>query len=337
MSNLHNNIINNSVNTTQLNYNVLDKAITREIKCLDQGWVKLVGVMPENVPVNYGVESNVIKSARTSTGNELKNIADDKGLIKYLYRHQHTSCFESVEFQFIIKCPKFVGTHFIRHRTANVNEFSARYAEVPDELYSVTSTENGLRTQNKINKQSSEVVLDVSNESNAEIVNTMLEAEELSKKQIDLYHRLIKQGVAKEIARSYLPQAMYTVINFKIDLHNFLKMIRLRMAPEAQYETRVFAIAMFELVKPLCPWITECFNNYTWNSTSLSRDECNSIAQQSLKLISTENNNIVKTSALEQKEYTEKLKKLNLLKMFEDLKVKENELSTAEITPTKTE
>lgn len=286
---------------------------TTTISCLDDGFVRLVDCYPRYVPVDSvgprTLEFRIVESARISTGQNLKSRDADNQLLNYLYRHSHTSPFESVKFTFHLRVPKFVRTHFIRHRTANVNEFSQRYAEIKDDAFyrpskcpemwkvsSETGTEM-IRTQSSVNKQGSS-----SGSGNLEIIQAELEKmESLLDQCFQQYHRLLELGLPRELARFGLPDATYTEMYYTIDLHNLLKMLKLRADRDhAQLETAVYAEAMLELITPLVPEVIKLFENHR-HGMYLSRDEVEAIHTDS---------ELKSESKSEVREFQDKLKKL---------------------------
>jgi thymidylate synthase (FAD) len=167
-----------------------------------------------------------------------------------------------VEFMFEISCPQFVATQLHRHRTANINEQSQRYMEVDDVFYCPS---NDIRKQSKSNKQGSDDDKDFHNN----MFQTMKDVEDLiTDSVLPSYHNLVKLGVAKEIARAYLPRALYTKMVYKMDANNLLKFLRLRCAPDAQKETRVYANAMKNLVRPYIPTLIDCLED-SMNSVTI--------------------------------------------------------------------
>jgi len=244
---------------SQETYDIYESLACKSIEVLDHGNVRLVDVMPRIVPVDRTCECSIVQSARVSTGRGLKNHEDDKKLIRYLYLHQHTSPFESVKFTFHIRAPIAVRTHFIRHRTANVNEFSQRYAPLDtvstkDDWFYKPS--RSLRSQSVVNKQGSGGQL-----TDDETVELAEEGERLCEQIYNVYEALLKKGVAREVARMYLPLATYTEFYFTMDLHNLLKFLYLRDDIHTQEETRVFASAMRELITPLVPTVIDVFES----------------------------------------------------------------------------
>jgi len=226
-----------------------------QINVLDKGFVRLVDHM--------GSDSAIVQAARVSYGEGTKTINEDRGLIRYLLRHKHTSPLEMVEFKFHLKMPIFVARQHIRHRTANINEMSARYSVMPEEFY-LPST---IRGQSDKNKQCSEGVLDNSHFS-AILAESSYEA-------YNDYEDAIENGVTREQARMILPINLYTEMYWKIDLHNLLHYIRLRNHSHAQEEIRVYAEAMLNLIKPIVPLTVEAFEDYVVNARTFSRQEMN--------------------------------------------------------------
>jgi thymidylate synthase (FAD) len=240
-------------------YDIFESLKTKSINVLDHGRVQLIDVMPRIVPLERTCEYSIVQSARVSTGRGLKSIDEDNRLIRYLYLHQHTSPFESVKFTFHIRAPIAVRTHFIRHRTANVNEFSQRYAPLEtvsnDENWFYKAS-NSLRSQSVVNKQGSGGELN-----DDETVKIAQEGERLCNDLLKVYENLLQHGVAREVARMYLPLSTYTEFYFTMDLHNLLKFLWLRDDKHTQEETRVFATAMRQLITPLVPNVIEVFES----------------------------------------------------------------------------
>lgn len=275
---------------------------TQYIKCLENGFVRLVDCMPRLIPEGRTLEVSVVMSARISTAGGLKEKAIDDNLVRYLYRNQHTSPFESVKFTFHIRCPIFVRTHLIRHRTANINEFSQRYSEIKDGDY-YSPQEMGIRLQSKTNKQSS--VPSNDDEIKQQLSEKCSQAENYLDTLFDLYDEMIGLGMSRETARFCLPNATYTELFFTMDLHNLIKFFRLRLDEHTQAETVVFARAMRDLIRPLVPVAMECLEKYTLNSITLSADEIEAIRNGKKELTGT-------ISESEKRDYMKKLEKLGL-------------------------
>jgi thymidylate synthase (FAD) len=236
-----------------------DALLGKRIDCLDKGFVRLIDVM--------GDDAAIVQAARVSYGSGTKKVLEDRGLIRYLLRHAHTTPFEMVEFKFHVKLPIFVARQWIRHRTANVNEYSGRYSEMKDEFY--TPNPNDIRPQSVLNKQGrSEETLPDGIAEQAAIAFKAGQDEAYAQ-----YQEFLEQGIAREIARINLPVSNYTEWYWKIDLHNLFHFLRLRIDSHAQYEIRVFAEAIAELVKPFVPHAWEAFEDYVLNAHRMTAPE----------------------------------------------------------------
>lgn len=236
-----------------------DALLGKRIDCLDKGFVRLIDVM--------GDDAAIVQAARVSYGSGTKKVLEDRGLIRYLLRHAHTTPFEMVEFKFHVKLPIFVARQWIRHRTANVNEYSGRYSEMKDEFY--TPNPQDIRPQSVLNKQgrSEDTLPDGMAEQAA---NAFKAGQDEAYSQ---YQEFLEQGIAREIARINLPVSNYTEWYWKIDLHNLFHFLRLRIDSHAQYEIRVFAEAIAELVKPFVPHAWEAFEDYVLNAHRMTAPE----------------------------------------------------------------
>jgi len=233
--------------------------IGKEIPCLDKGFVRLIDVM--------GDDAAIVQAARVSYGSGTKKVHEDRGLIRYLLRHAHTTPFEMVEFKFHVKLPIFVARQWIRHRTANVNEYSGRYSEMKDEFY--VPAPDQIRAQSTSNKQGR--AEDAFAPEESERIRTMM-----SDTQDSLYaeyQELLGTNLAREIARINLPVSNYTEWYWKIDLHNLFHFLRLRMDAHAQYEIRVYGEAMAEIAKAVVPAAWEAFEDYMLHARRFSRKE----------------------------------------------------------------
>jgi thymidylate synthase (FAD) len=228
------------------------------IKCLDKGFVRLVDSM--------GGDGAIVQAARVSYGKGTSKMSQDRGLIRYLMRHRHTTPFEMVEFKFHCKMPIFVARQWVRHRTANINEYSLRYSEARDEFY-YPELEN-IQFQSSLNKQGR------SGEVPPELKQKVLDYfKENSERSFALYQELNKAGVARELARSLLPVNIYTEWYWKNDLHNLLHFIGLRSDSHAQYEIRVFSDAMAHYVKEKAPFAWEAYQDYVVHGMRFSKIE----------------------------------------------------------------
>lgn len=212
---------------------------------LGHGFVRLVDVM--------GTDSSIVQAARVSYGAGTKTPSSDRSLIRYLLRNRHTSPFEMVELKFHIKLPIFVARQWVRHRTASINEVSARYSEMPNEMYIPTQWKH----QSTSNKQGSgDSVCPTLNARATERV------EKLFRQAFSTYSDLLASGIAREQARIVLPTALFTEWYWKIDLHNLLHFLRLRLDSHAQYEIRVYAEQIYAMVKERFPVSAEAFEDY---------------------------------------------------------------------------
>lgn len=237
-------------------YDVMLNLPAYEIKCLDLGFVELVDVMPRLVPEDQKTaDYAIVQAARVSYGNGTKSVNEDRGLIRYLMRHVHTTPFEMIEFKFHCKMPIFVARQWIRHRTANVNEYSGRYSVMKEEFY--YPDEDNLRLQSKTNKQGGDDKID--NLTASEFLNYL---HNLCADSYEKYTDYLDKGIAREQARMILPLNLYTEWYWKIDLHNLFHFLGLRCDSHAQWEIRVFAEAMLALIKPIVPMAVEAWNDY---------------------------------------------------------------------------
>ncbi len=241
-----------------------------EVKIHEHGLVALCDVMPRLVPEGKTADFAIVQAARVSYGEGTKQVSEDRGLIRYLARHRHTTPFEMVEFKFHHVMPIFVARQWIRHRTANVNEYSARYSVVKDRFY--RPSVEGVRQQSKINRQGGEGPADVST---AEDFLRYLEETEAA--QYAGYEKAMEGGIARELARVGLPLSIYTEWYWKIDLHNLFHFLSLRMDAHAQKEIRDYADATFALIQPIVPVACEAFLDYRLRAMNLTRLEIESI------------------------------------------------------------
>ncbi len=235
------------------------------IKCLDKGFVRLVDSM--------GGDDAIVQAARVSYGQGTSKVSQDRGLIRYLMRHRHTTPFEMVEFKFHCKMPIFVARQWVRHRTANINEYSLRYSEARDEFY--YPEPEHIQFQSALNKQGR------SGEVPAGLKQKVLDYfKENSERSFALYQELNEAGVARELARSLLPVNIYTEWYWKNDLHNLLHFIGLRSDSHAQYEIRVFSDAMAHYVKEKAPFAWEAYQDYVVHGMRFSKIEQNLLEKQ---------------------------------------------------------
>ena len=237
-------------------YDVMENVPEKTIKCLDKGFVTLVDVMPRLVPDDRKTaDFAIVQAARVSYGDGTKTLNEDRGLIRYLLRHSHTTPFEMVEFKFHCKMPIFIARQWIRHRTANVNEYSGRYSVMKDEFY-IPDMDN-IRQQSKTNKQGGDQQMTtVDAQAFMDIINEQCD------KAYSTYQEYIEKGVAREQSRMILPVNNYTEWYWKIDLHNLFHFLGLRCDAHAQWEIRVFAEVMLKLIEPIVPFAVEAWNDY---------------------------------------------------------------------------
>ena len=250
----------------------LEAVLYKPIEVLDHGFIRVIDYM--------GDDSSIVQSARVSYGKGTKKISNDKGLIKYLMRHRHSPPFEMCEIKFHIKLPIFIARQWIRHRTANVNEYSARYSILDKEFY-IPSAEN-LAAQSAINNQGRGDAL-----TDDEASNVIQILKKDAEQTYSNYETLLnessegniidesKSGIARELARMNLTLNTYTQWYWKIDLNNLLHFLALRADDHAQYEIRVYADAMLDIVKKWVPLTYEAFEDYRIGGTELSAKEVN--------------------------------------------------------------
>ena len=228
------------------------------IKCLDKGFVRLVDSM--------GGDDAIVQAARVSYGKGTSKVSQDRGLIRYLMRHRHTTPFEMVEFKFHCKMPIFVARQWVRHRTANINEYSLRYSEARDEFYYPDPTQ--IQYQSALNKQGR------AGKVPKKLTDKVLQYfKKISERSFDMYQELNEAGLARELIRAILPLNLYTEWYWKNDLHNLLHFIGLRSDSHAQYEIRVYSDAMAESVKKTAPHAWESYQDYVVKGMRFSRIE----------------------------------------------------------------
>ncbi len=226
---------------------------------LDHGFVRVVDYM--------GDDSAIVQAARVSYGAGTKHVQSDAGLIRYLMRHWHSTPFEMCEIKLHVKLPVFVARQWIRHRTANVNEYSARYSILDREFY--IPEPDALAAQSVVNNQGRGETLQGEE---AERVLRMLKQD--SDRAYDHYEEMLSQdgqaGLARELARMNLPANVYTQWYWKVDLHNLFHFLRLRADAHAQYEIRVYADAICEMVKDWVPAAYSAFEDYRMGGVQIS-------------------------------------------------------------------
>lgn len=244
----------------------IEAIIGVENKVLDKGFISVVDYM--------GCDSSIVDAARVSYGSGTKKSRDNAKLIEYLLRNSHMSPFEMCEIKFHVKLPLFVARQWVRHRTANVNEQSARYSIVENEFY----VPHDFKTQSKINHQASDKSL------GDEFYNSKInEFVQHCNNSFELYNSLISSGVSREISRMILPVNVYTQWYWKIDLRNLLNFVTLRISDNAQYEIREYAKVILEILRKWVPITTDAFEKYHINTVSLYSDSI-SMIKDSIKL-----------------------------------------------------
>jgi len=245
----------------------LEEILFQPLPVLDHGFVRVIDYM--------GDDAAVVQAARVSYGRGTRKVSEDAGLIRYLMRHRHTTPFEMAEIKFHVKLPIFVARQWIRHRTANVNEYSARYSVLDREFYIPAPAQ--LAAQSAINRQGRGEVLEGAE---AERVLGLLRAD--AQTCYDHYIEMLnedeqgrvqdegRQGLARELARMNLTLNTYTQWYWKTDLHNLLHFLSLRADSHAQYEIRVYADAMLDVLRRWVPITAQAFMDYRMGGVHLS-------------------------------------------------------------------
>lgn len=287
----------------------LDEVLGKPFYVLNDGFVRVVDYM--------GSDDSIVQAARVSYGKGTKKKHQDRGLIRYLMRHDHTTPFEMCEIKMHVRVPMDAWRQWIRHRTANINEYSTRYSVAIDATQ--ITEPNEWRLQAESNRQGSEGTLEVA------------KGKELTQKETDLhnmsrqlYEERLELGIAREQARKDLPLCTYTEAYWKIDLHNLLRFLRLRMDTHAQYEIRMFAQTIGrEIVSRWVPLAWEAFRDYKISSQFFSQAEKEIVraimsddGKDAIKL--AEKHGLIKykdgkiTGNLERMELEQKLNELNV-------------------------
>jgi len=248
----------------------IEPFINKKIPVLDHGYIILRDYL--------GNDESIANAARTSYQKGTKTVQDDANLIRYLIEHHHNTPVEQCEIQFEVKLPIFVARQWIRHRTANVNEMSARYSVLEKEFY-IPAAEQCL-PQSKTNKQGRD---ENGGFDSASVNEIRSELQDHSITAYELYEVLLGEnaegepndgpGLARELSRMVLPVNFYTRWVWKIDLHNLFNFLRLRMDSHAQYEIRVYADAIYEIVKAWVPDAAAAFDNAVWRAVTFTGEE----------------------------------------------------------------
>lgn len=248
----------------------LNEILGKQFPVLDKGFVRVVDYM--------GNDEAIVQAARISYGKGTKSLSEDESLIRYLLRHSHTTPFEMCELKLHIRIPMDAWRQFIRHRTANVNEYSTRYSEAIDDKQ--RTLPDAWRLQSKTNKQGSakDNVSEFPVGFQPSVPHSGIKdaGEYLSNREADfhaeaeiLYQERLLLGVAKEVARKDLPLSTYTEAYWKCDLHNILHFLSLRMDKHAQKEIRDYANVMGEIVELWCPLAWKAFNDYNFRRQAI--------------------------------------------------------------------
>ncbi|MFH0989568.1 MAG: FAD-dependent thymidylate synthase [bacterium] len=243
----------------RLSVPALDEILGQPFRVLDDGFVRVIDYM--------GTDESIVQAARVSYGKGTKKVQEDRGLIRYLLRHHHSTPFEMCEIKLHVRVPMDAWRQWIRHRTASINEYSTRYSLAIDA--SQKTSPNEWRGQAQENKQGSEGFLDPEQ-------GTILSAreQELQNLARTIYNERVNAGVAREQARKDLPLSAYTEAYWKTDLHNLLHFLQLRMDSHAQFEIRSYAnVIGHDIVSRWCPITWEAFQNYRVHASSLSQLE----------------------------------------------------------------
>jgi thymidylate synthase (FAD) len=275
----------------------LEEILFEPFGVLDHGFLRVIDYM--------GDDAAVVQAARVSYGRGTKKISEDRGLIMYLMRHWHTTPFEMAEIKFHVKLPIFVARQWIRHRTASINEYSARYSILDKEFY-IPENEK-LAAQSSTNRQGRGVALS-GNEAQKVLELLRSDAEQtyenyawmINEKPDGTQSDPSRSGLARELARMNLTLNTYTQWYWKTNLHNLMHFLRLRADPSAQYEIRVYAELIMDILKRWVPHTYEAFLEYRLGSATLSRTAIDVVK----KMIAGESINAAK-SGLSQREWRE--------------------------------
>lgn len=278
----------------------MDALLGRKFPVLDHGFVRLIDYM--------GDETAVVQAARVSYGIGTKTVSEDVSLLRYLMRHRHTTPFEMCEIKLHVKLPIFVARQWVRHRTASINEVSARYSILASEFY--VPDDANVAPQSKTNKQGRAHRY---TENDAMMVRAVLRA--ACEDAFRVYTAVIDEDaydLAREIARTVLPVSAYTEWYWKVDLHNLLHFLTLRAHPHAQYEIRVYADLILEqMVKAWVPNIFSAFEDYTRNAATFSGKEM-AILRSMIERSGMTNHEIAMLRGLSGREQSAFLATLNL-------------------------
>ena len=253
--------------TRRVTVPALEESLYKPFKVLDHGFIRIVDYM--------GNDNAVVQAARVSYGTGTKQVREDRGLIRYLLRHRHTTPFEMCEIKLHVKLPIFVARQWVRHRTANINEYSARYSYLDKEFY-VPQPEH-LATQSSTNRQGRGAVLE--GQEAAKVLQILREdasrshdhyVEMMNEDESGITLRDGQHGLARELARMNLTLNFYTQWYWKVNLHNFMHFLSLRADQHAQYEIRTYAETMLKILEKWVPQVYEAFCDYRLSSFEMS-------------------------------------------------------------------
>ena len=247
----------------------VEKLLYEPIKVLDHGFIRVVDYM--------GDDQAIVQSARVSYGKGTKKVNQDRGLIRYLMRHWHTTPFEMCEIKLHVKLPMFVARQWIRHRTANVNEYSARYSILDKEFYipepqhlAAQSTINMQGRGDVLEGEEAQRALDILRSDSEQCYEHYMEMLNQDEHDHDKVLNDNRKGLTRELARMNLPVNFYTQWYWKIDLNNLMHFVMLRADSHAQYEIRAYADAILQVIKEWVPHTYDAFMDYRVNSANLS-------------------------------------------------------------------
>ncbi|MCK5738856.1 FAD-dependent thymidylate synthase [bacterium] len=276
----------------------VDEILGHEYPCLDHGFVRLIDYM--------GNDASIVQAARVSYGKGTKKVHEDRGLIRYLLRNQHSSPLEMVELKFHCKMPIFVARQWVRHRTASINEYSLRYSKAIDQFYLPEKSHVSIQSESNMQGRSAEALPPEIQEK----IRDIMESD--TRKSWENYENLQETGLARELARINLPVSIYTEWYWKIDLRNLLHFLELRLDAHAQHEIQVYGKVIAEIVKKIVPLTWEAFEDYVLQAETFSRLELATL-QDGLQKLSgdlnwiTENDKFKQLSKGEQQGFLEKI------------------------------
>lgn len=271
----------------------LEEILYQPIPVLDHGFIRVIDYM--------GDDAAIVQAARVSYGRGTKKLNEDKGLINYLMRHWHTTPFEMCEIKLHIKLPIFIARQWIRHRTANVNEYSARYSILDKEFYlpslenlGAQSTNNRQGRGNTLSTEEAEHVLSILKQDAERCYSHYMEMMNINDENDQILDPN-RSGLTRELARMNLTLNYYTQWYWKIDLHNLLHFVRLRADIHAQYEIREYTNALLDVIKKWVPFTHEAFLNHRLNSVTLSHDALQIVKKMiSGEVVTQENSGVSK-------------------------------------------